>query len=57
MACEYRGGGSFAARWRLTQRIVCSSVATTRSTDRSRFHGDDSLDGSLGGMVVDLMSW
>jgi len=57
MACEYRSGGSFALRWRqLTRQIVCGSVVTTRLTDRSRFHGDALLDGSLAGMVVDSMS-
>jgi len=29
------------------RRFICGSVATTRSTDRLRLRGDDSLDGSL----------
>jgi len=51
-----------ARRWpdglRVSRRqFVCGSVATTRSTDHSRFHGDNLLDGSLGGMVVNSISW
>jgi len=31
--------------------IVCGSVVTTRSTDRSWFRGDGALDGSLGSVA------
>jgi len=44
-------GGLCTSPVRLGCWIVCGSVAMTRSTDRSWFHGDGTLDGSFGSVA------